>query len=210
MEGQVQTRVPFNRRIPVVNNCCFVVPLRTGALIITIWMLIWNLFTGIELITIGYASGIWLALKAVGAIYMLIALISFYGAYSVYKELPQEVARFTRFFTWSVIAYFVIQIIVIIIEEVEIRAAYNEAISACNNANAGVPAQDQVPCVGFVDGYLGSWIATFLIGVAIQTYLIIVIRSYNFELQARNGNNPNGEKAEFQTVDMNTYGVEHA
>lgn len=210
MEGQVLTRVPFSHRIPIVNNCCFVVPLKIAALIITIWMFLWNLYAGIALITIGYGSGIWLALKGIGAIYMLISLLSFYGAYSIYKELPQEVARFTRFFTWSVIAYFVIQIIVIIIEEVELRAAYDEAIAACNNANASVPAQDQVPCGGYVDTFLGSWIATFLIGVAIQVYLIIVIRSYNVELQARNGNNPNGEKAEFQTVDMNTYGVEHA
>jgi len=204
MEGQIRTS-----RIPIVNNCCFVVPLRTGALIISIWMLLWNLYAGIALITVGYGgSAIWLVVKAFGAIYMIIALVSFYGAYYIYKEDPHHVAKFTRFFTWSVIAYFLIQIIIIIVEEVEIRAAYNSAVSSCK---ASVPAAEQASCdIGFTDSFLVSWIATYLIGVAIQVYLIIVIRSYNAELQARAAGNPAPEKGEFQTVDMNTYGLEQA
>jgi len=209
MEGQVRTS-----RIPIVNNCCFVVPLRTGALVITIWMLLWNLYAGFAVITIPYSGGfLWMGIKGLGILYISLALTSFYGAYFIYKENPKHVARFSRFFVGSVIVYFLIQIIIIVVEELEIRSIYNSAIASCKAAiPAGAPAGSDAPCndIEFVGVSLGPWIATFLVGVIIQAYLIIVIRSYNAELQAKVAGNPAPEKGEFQTVDMNTYGLEQA
>ncbi|RUP50194.1 hypothetical protein BC936DRAFT_140017 [Jimgerdemannia flammicorona] len=226
------------RRIPVVGNCCFMVPLKIGALIIATWMLVWYMYAGLALVLVPYGgSFLWVGLKVLGVVYALAGLVSLYGIYAIYKvripiipstidfiltdaqhsnlcvpcstqkqhqELPFHVARFTKLFTIAAIYYLVVQVIVIIIEEVELRAIYNNAVNQCEAAQANVTTP-HIDCnIGFVDSFLVSWIISYIIGLAFQIYFIIVIRSYNADLQARTNN---GEKG---AVDMNTYGLQHA
>ncbi|RUS33733.1 hypothetical protein BC938DRAFT_484208 [Jimgerdemannia flammicorona] len=193
------------RRIPVVGNCCFMVPLKIGALIIATWMLVWYMYAGFALVLVPYGgSFLWVGLKVLGVVYALAGLVSLYGIYAIYKELPFHVARFTKLFTIAAIYYLVVQVIVIIIEEVELRAIYNNAVNQCEAAQANVTTP-HIDCnIGFVDSFLVSWIISYIIGLAFQIYFIIVIRSYNADLQARTSN---GEKG---AVDMNTYGLQHA
>jgi hypothetical protein len=137
--------------------------------------------------TCPFLAGGWIVLKIFGVVYFLIAVISFYGAYGIWNEIPRFVDRFTIYFFWSAVTYFLVQIIVIVVEEIELRQIFNEEIQACKNEEAelGVPSNEINCNINYTDTYLGSWIATFIIGIIIQFYLYIVIRSYNIELRQK-------------------------
>ncbi|RIA90550.1 hypothetical protein C1645_823171 [Glomus cerebriforme] len=130
-----------------VDRCCFCVPLRIGAFIVAAWIFIWNLYLGIILLLTDLGS---IYTKIVAILYLLVALIAFYGAH-------------------------VMSLLSVI--SLSIFAANDK--KNCERAN---PENTDICQYKF--SFIG-WLINFVIGVIIDVYLYIVIRSYKRELEGR-------------------------
>jgi len=176
--------------IPRVPKCCFVVPLHTGAFLIAGWMFIWNLYSGVTLITL--PDGFSIILKLLAVPYLCVALISFQGAKAIHERNAQRTMLFSKAYLASILLYTLVQIAVVVVSMLQYQAISKSATDVCvsaqNKANA---AQGQtgaatinlncnsIPSVSFP---IVSWLLTYLVGVLVQGYLFVCIRSYALEL----------------------------
>ncbi|GBC09775.1 hypothetical protein RclHR1_00910025 [Rhizophagus clarus] len=159
-----------------VDHCCFCVPLRIGAFIVAAWIFIWNFYLGIlYLLTAGFTDFGSIYTRVVGVLYLFVALIAFYGAHGIYNEIPDRVGLFAKFFLYSIIFSVIMSILSVV--SLSIAAANDKG--NCERAN---PNNTQVCNYKFP---FVSWFINFIIGLIIEVYLYIVIRSYKRELSAR-------------------------
>ncbi|CAB4422980.1 unnamed protein product [Rhizophagus irregularis] len=158
------------------DHCCFFIPLRIGAFIVAAWIFIWNLYLGIfHFLTAGFNDFGSIYTRIVGVLYLFVALIAFYGAHGIYNENPNRVALFAKFFLYSII--FNIGMSILSVISLSIAAAKDKGNCEKANPNNTEVCDYKFPVV--------SWLINFVIGVIIEVYLYIVIRSYKRELFAR-------------------------
>ncbi|KAF9094518.1 hypothetical protein BGX29_011947 [Mortierella sp. GBA35] len=154
--------------------CCGFVPLHTGAMIISALMFIFYGWCGLALLTVSTysGSGVYYALTMViGALYVLVAVVSAYGFMGVYNQNVTYVNNFIRFFLVGSIIWAILQIV-----QMGILVAYY------SNACAGLDAYG-ISC-GFS---WAPWVFTFLIGLGFQYYFCCCLVSYQRVLLASVG-----------------------
>ncbi|KAF8975939.1 hypothetical protein BGZ46_008709, partial [Entomortierella lignicola] len=140
-----------------VDVCCFFIPLHTGAMIITFLMFIYYGYCGLALLLDGTVSGgAFVGLIIFGIIYLLIAIVSFYGLAGIYKEEPAWVDRFIKMYVIGSILWVVLEIIDMII----------------------------FVAAGYVFGWAG-WVVQLIILGALQYYFCVCLVSYQRVLHAR-------------------------
>ncbi|KAG0048909.1 hypothetical protein BGZ83_006203 [Gryganskiella cystojenkinii] len=141
------------------EQCCVVVPLHTGAMIISFLMTVFYGYCGLALLTSSIFHGVYsVLLIIVGILYLFIAVASGYGFVGIYKEELIWVDRFINFYVIGSIVWAVLQLIQVIIMGI----AYHTGGS-----------------------WVVSWIVTFLIGFAFQYYFCCCLVSYQRALHAR-------------------------
>jgi uncharacterized membrane protein YbjE (DUF340 family) len=138
-------------------------------------MFIWNLFTGVVLLFLNNNHSFGKA----GIVYLLIALVAFYGAHGINNENLSRVKLFTIFFLVSLIFYIVMSVVGMILLSMaesklkkQCEQLYPEQAEYCNSN------------VSYTRLIIG-----FAIGVIFDIYLYIVLRSYCKELEDKSRSN---------------------
>jgi hypothetical protein len=150
----------FTGKMPQLNECCFFLPLHTGALIIAGIMVIYYGYCGLALVTLGgygYGSA-FIVFVIIGVLYLIIALVSAYGFAGILKQNVELVDRFIKmfiacFFLWALL--YIIKII--------IYASYGFGLSL----------------------YIGGFLADLIISGLCQYYFCVCLVSYQRVLHAR-------------------------
>ncbi|CAG8502141.1 4960_t:CDS:2, partial [Acaulospora morrowiae] len=169
----------------------FVVPLRIGAFIVAAWMFVWMAYSGLSLMLASYGTSniIW---KILGVPFFLVAAVALYGAHAIYHEIPHRVATFVRLYLFSIIFYFLAQIVFIVAVEIAVASAAAAAKKNCEDAQANLPANAKTDCsVTYSGGFpIFGWLVPFVFAFIWQAYLYVCIRSYSLELSERNEKQP--------------------
>ncbi|CAG8472225.1 6912_t:CDS:2 [Cetraspora pellucida] len=160
-------------KLPRVPNCCFFVPLRIGALIVSVWMLIWFAYTGVVVLLTSLGSSIAYTIfwKALGACYIILAVGAFYGAHAIYYQIPHRVATFVRVYLIAFIFYIVANIAFLVVVEIATSAALADAKARCEKAyqDAGQPIGNCDVYTNGVGYSIVGWIIPFIIGTLWQS-----------------------------------------
>jgi len=173
-------------QIPRLPFCCFLVPLRIGAFIIAVWMLVWNAYSGATVMFTSYGTSLSIVWKIMGVAYLVVAAGSLFGAHAIYHEIPHRVATFVKLFIANIVLYFVLSIAFVVAVSIVVANAHKEAVDACEQAYAASNSDVAHDCdAGYVGYPIISWLIPFLISFALWVYFAICINSYSLELQDR-------------------------
>ncbi|KAK3816376.1 MAG: hypothetical protein J3Q66DRAFT_342354, partial [Benniella sp.] len=102
-------------KMPQLNECCFCLPLHTGALIIAGVMVIYYGYCGLVLVTLSSYSSAFIIFLIIGILYLIIALVSAYGFAGILKQNVELVDRFIKMFIGCFIIWALLYIVKIII-----------------------------------------------------------------------------------------------
>ncbi|KAF9366221.1 hypothetical protein BGX34_005147 [Mortierella sp. NVP85] len=102
-------------KMPQLNECCFCLPLHTGALIIAGVMVIYYGYCGLVLVTFSSYSSAFIIFLIIGILYLIIALVSAYGFAGILKQNVELVDRFVKMFIGCFILWALLYIVKIII-----------------------------------------------------------------------------------------------
>jgi uncharacterized membrane protein len=191
-------------KIPQVNNCCFVVPLRTGAFIVAAWMFIWNLYSGAMLLVFPMIGTFGIILKVIAIPMLLVAIAAFLGARAIYQNDADKTHLFSKVYLGSVVVYFLVQIVYIVILYVAAGSALSSAqthldsaAKQCRDSQAQLDPKYRTPGIcdqvassasaatGAASVGLVAWLIPFIIGIVLNFYFYVVIRSYALELKEK-------------------------
>lgn len=130
-------------------------------------------------------------LKVLGISYLLVAAGALFGAHAIFYEIPHRVATFVRVYIFSIIFYFLANILFIIAVQIIVASLAAAAKKSCEDAQANVPANARTDCNVYTGGFsIVGWLLPFVFAFIWQVYLYVCIRSYSLELSERSEKQP--------------------
>src|SRR6266498_3687332 len=87
-----------------------------------------------------------------GVLYLLVALIAFYGAHGIFNEILERVTLFTKLYFYSIVYFVIINIISLISLSIRYKRECGKEVD-CN-------------------GFFVQWLLSFIIGLIINVSII--------------------------------------